>query len=151
MQFQKKFLCIAVFGLLMSVGCFAKTTGSIPTWMGNSIITLTKEAFGNSITINDWFGKTPKEATNVAITHTEKTLTIDMDMHKDDAIVLKVTVTFVFAKAGNTGTCYPSKLYYEVPLSFQSQTLTCKGPYNDTENCSMIIGLLQKMITWLYE
>ena len=151
MQLQKRCVCFAVFGLLISFGCFAKTTGIIPKWMCDSVIILSKEVFGKHITINDWFGKTPKDTANITITNTEKTLTVAMEMLQDNEVALKMTATFIFAKMGKASTCYPSKIHYESPLTFQSKTFTCKSPYDDMKNYGVLMGMLMEILPMIYE
>ena len=151
MQLQKRWVCFAVFGLLISFGCFAKTTGTIPKWMGDSVIVLSKEVFGKHVTINDWFGKTPKDTANITITNTEKTLTVTMEMLQDNEVALKMTATFIFAKMGKASTCYPSKIHYESPLTFQSKTFTCKSPYDDMKNYGVLMGMLMEILPMIYE
>ena len=119
--------------------------------MGDSVIVLSKEVFGQHITINDWFGKTPKDTANIVITNTEKTLTVVMEMLQDNEVALKMTATFIFAQAGKASTCYPSKIHYESPLTFQSKTFTCKGPYDDMKNYGVLMGMLMEILPMLYE
>lgn len=50
---KKKILVLLVS--LLALSCFAKTNGTIPTWMGNSVIVATNEIYGSYKTVNDFF------------------------------------------------------------------------------------------------
>ena len=67
------------------------------------------------------------------------------------SVILKVDVTFKLSKVLDGGTCYPYKLYYESPLTFESQTLSCRDPYSDSQSYGYLLGSLYEFLPMLYE
>ncbi len=116
----------------------------IPTWMANSEIVFAK------VTIADLFCN-PKETTNVTINYTKDELRLYHEVSVEGIVAWKVDMTFKFAKVGDAGTCYLSRLYYEIPLTFESQLYTCYGPYNDAGNYAEMLGVLTGLWPILYE
>lgn len=133
---------------MVTLSCFATTKGSIPKWMGESKIILSDQIYGSVKTVNDLFAS-PKDTTNVVITSTSNKLEISNDIVVNGAVTLKYTVTFIFS---DNGTCYPSKLYYEKPSTFQSGTITCTGgPYNDPRGFGQVFAWLKELLPISYE
>lgn len=138
--------------LSISVVCaFAETKGSIPSWIKNSVIVMSEHVYGENKTIEDLFGRKPLETTNTTITTTDKKLIIENEAVAEGVVILKIEVTFIMNKIMDAGTCYPSKLVFESPMTFQTQTLTCYGPYNDPENYGRILGFLSESMKLFYE
>ena len=147
---KKKILVLLVS--LLALSCFAKTNGTIPTWMGNSVIVATNEIYGSYKTVNDFFGNPSRDIANIVIQSSENGLQIACEIAEEGIVAIKFDVTFKFSKVGDGGTCYPTKLYYEIPTTFQSGTVYCNGgPYNDPNGFGQIMGMLQRLILWSYE
>lgn len=66
---KKKILVLLVS--LLALSCFAKTNGTIPTWMGNSVIVATNEIYGSYKTVNDFFGNPSRDIANIVIQSSE--------------------------------------------------------------------------------
>lgn len=147
---KKKILVLLVS--LLALSCFAKTKGTIPTWMGNSIIVATDQVYGSMKTVNDFFGKPSNDISNITITSSEDALKIVGEILEDDIVALKFEVTFKFSKVRDGGVCYPTKLYYEIPVTFQNGTIYCNGgPYNNPESFGQIMGMLERFQQFAYE
>lgn len=146
---KKKFFTSLI--ILFIVGTlFAQSKQQIPQWMGKSVILLTDYLYGEQKTINDLFGK-PKETTTVVVKSTDNELLLSHEVGADGVVILKIDIYFKLSKVGDAGTCYISKLYYESPMTFESQTLTCFGPYNDPENYGQILDTISSLQPMLYD
>lgn len=145
---MKKNLSLVALLLMIASLCFAGTRkGAIPKNMGNSVIVMSDTVYETTKTVNDLFGN-PKETTNVVITNSESELKISTEEVKDGRITIKFDVTFKFS---GSGTCYPAKLYYEVPLTFQSGTISCNGgPYNDPHGFGQVLMWLSQLVPRSY-
>ena len=121
--------------------------GSIPKAMGEATILLSEQIYGSQKTVNELFGK-PKETTKVAVTSKKNEMTISSSIMKDGSVALKYDVTFIFS---DNGTCYPAKLYYENPSTFQSDTIICDGgPYKDPRGFGQVFGWLKELLPVSY-
>lgn len=119
------------------------TKSSIPKQRGNSTIVLSEQIYGSQKTVDDLFGK-PMDTTNVVITNKGNEMKISSSIMIDGAVGIKFDVTFVFS---DSGTCYPSQLYYEKPSTFQSGTIYCDGgPYKDPHGFGEVFGWLQNLL-----
>ena len=147
---MKKMILINFFFMFVVATVFAQNNQQIPQWMGKSVILLTDYLYGEQKTINDLFGK-PKETTSIVVKSTNNELVLAHEVGKDGIVVLKINIYFKLTKIGDAGTCYISKLYYESPMTFESQTLTCYGPYNDSENYGQILGFVSQLLPLMYD
>ena len=121
--------------------------GSIPKAMGDAKIILSEQIYGSQKTVNDLFSK-PKDTTKVAVTSKKNEMTISSSIMIDGSVALKYDVTFIFS---DNGTCYPAKLYYEKPSTFQSDTIICDGgPYKDPRGFGQVFGWLKELLPVSY-
>ena len=146
---MKKKLFIVLGILAICTNVFAQAD-KIPDWMGNSIILMTKEYTGKTEPINSLFSN-PTETTTVKIFIEDNELKLCHEIGVLDIVILKLDVTFKLSKVLDGGTCFPSKLYYESPLTFESETLTCKDPYNDSRAYGYLLGTLYEFLPMFYE
>ena len=109
--------------------------------MGQSLIIESDKAFGTDKTINDIFAREP--SSDITITTEGKKMYVDMDC---SLLQMKLTITF-----SGLGTCYILKLYYNSPLTFQEETLTCSSPYNDPNGYGEILGFFSSSLKWFYD
>ena len=122
--------------------------GSIPKALGEATILLSEQIYGDKKTVNELFGK-PKETTKLAVTSKKNEMTISSRIMKDGSVALKYDVTFIFS---DNGTCYPAKLYYEMPSTFQSDTIICDGgPYKDPRGFGQVFGWLKELLPVSYD
>lgn len=147
--FMKKLIFIALGIIFIYVNGFAQTD-KIPEWMGNSVILLTKEFTGKAETINSFFNN-PNEFTTVKVYASDNELKLCHEMKTEGIVILKVDVTFKLSKVLDGGTCYPYKLYYESPLTFESKTLSCRDPYSDSQSYGYLLGSLYEFIPMFYD
>lgn len=146
---MKKLLFIVLVILVINGSTFAQTP-KIPDWMGNSVILLTKEFTGKAETINSLFSN-PCESTTVTVHTSDNELKLCHEIGASGIVILKVDVTFKLSKVLDGGTCYPYKLYYESPLTFESQTLSCRDPYSDSQSYGYLLGSLYEFLPMLYD
>ena len=139
---MKRKIISILLGTLLSALIFATgLKGKIPTDMGQSLIIESDKAFGTDKTINDIFAREP--SSDITITTEGKKMYVDMDC---GLLHMKLTITF-----SGLGTCYISKLYYNSPLTFQEETLTCSSPYNDPNGYGEILGFFSSSLKWFYD
>lgn len=139
---MKRKIISILLGTLLSASIFATgLKGKIPTDMGQSLIIESDKAFGTDKTINDIFAREP--SSDITITTEGKKMYVDMDC---GLLQMKLTITF-----SGLGTCYISKLYYNSPLTFQEETLTCSSPYNDPNGYVEILGFFSSSLKWFYD
>ena len=139
---MKRKIISILLGTLLSASIFATgLKGKIPTDMGQSLIIESDKAFGTDKTINDIFAREP--SSDITITTEGKKMYVDMDC---GLLQMKLTITF-----SGLGTCYISKLYYNRPLTFQDETLTCSSPYNDPNGYGEILGFFSSSLKWFYD
>lgn len=139
---MKRKIISILLGTLLSASIFATgLKGKIPTDMGQSLIIESDKAFGTDKTINDIFAREP--SSDITITTEGKKMYVDMDC---GLLQMKLTITF-----SGLGTCYISKLYYNSPLTFQEETLTCSSPYNVPNGYGEILGFFSSSLKWFYD
>lgn len=122
----------------------------IPTWMGNSEILFTDYFWRSSKTVFDFFCS-PKDTTSVTVKYSDNELILYHEVIANGILACKVELVLKFSKNGNSGVCYISKFYMEVPRTFNSKLLTCYNPYNDSGNYAEILGALYAALPILYD
>ena len=141
-DFMKRKIILILLGAFLTTSVFANgLKGKIPADMGKSLIIESDKVFGTDKTINDIFAREP--SSDITITTEGKKMYVDMDC---GLIQMKLTITF-----SGLGTCYISKLYYNSPLTFQEETLTCSSPYNDPSSYGEILGFFSSSLKWFYD
>ena len=122
----------------------------VPRWMGNSVVLLTDYLYGSNLTICDLFYN-PKPTTSVVVNYSKDELKLHQEIKANGVVAMKADLTFKLTKVGDAGSCYISRLYVESPLTFESQTMTCYGPYNDSGNYARILGALKSLLSLMYD
>lgn len=147
---MKKIISVIFTLLIFSFVAFAETKGNIPDWMGKSSILLSEYTYGSTKTINDLFSN-PKSTTTRVIESTENQLKISHVLSAKGAVIFKLDVTFKMSRLGESGTCFASELYYEIPATFESMRLKCSNPRQEPEEYGQIMGLLQSLLLAFYD
>lgn len=147
---MKKIISVIFALLIFSFASFAETKGKIPDWMGKSTILLSEYTFGSTKTINDLFSN-PKPNITRVIESTENQLKISHIFAAEETVIFKLDVTFRLSRLGESGTCFASELYYEIPATFESMRLKCSNPQQEPEKYGQIIGLLQTLLAVFYD
>lgn len=149
---KKKFIVLLM--LVTTSMIFAQSKETIPSWMKNSAIILSDVMYGSNKTVGTLFGDKFFESTNTKIATFDNKLIISNEIIDNElgTTLIKIEATFIMNRIKDSGTCYPSQVIIEVPMTFQSQTFTCSGgPYNNPRKYGEILGCLKGYIENFYE
>ncbi|MBR5581687.1 MAG: hypothetical protein IKW26_10365 [Treponema sp.] len=149
---MKKIAICLVACVCLAMSSFAQSAEEIPTWIKNSIIILSEQAYGSPKTIGDLFGGKRDSLTTTKITYSDKEFVITNMMGDESFYFMKMKITFVMTKMGNAGTCWPSNVLVESPLTGQTINKTCYGsPYDNPRAYGEIMGLIASGLDTFYE
>lgn len=148
---MKKFAVCVALCLCLVMSSFAQTIDELPTWIKNSVITLSELAFGSSKTIGELYGRKPQDMTITTVEHSDKECIITNMVGTEEFYLLKMEVTYVLNKKGDGGTCWPSDILVESPLAGQRIQDYCYDPYDDVETYGQIMGMISSGLDNFYE
>ena len=99
-------------------------------------------------TVLDLFG-TPKDCTSVKITAENDIAILEIALSKDGDIILTMDVYIRFSGKGKAMTCYVSRLDYELPTTFQHESIKTSDPYS--RESGQILGALSQLLPAMFE
>lgn len=148
---MKKFAVCVALCLCLVMSSFAQTIDELPSWIKNSVIDLSELAYGSPKTIGDLYGRKPQSTTITRVKYSDTECIITSIMGTEEFTLLKMEVTFEMSKEGDGGTCFPSAILMESPLTGQRIREYCYNPYSDMETYGQIMGTMTRGLNDFYE
>lgn len=148
---MKKFAVCVALCLCLVMSSFAQTVDNLPTWIKNSRIIHSELAFGSSKTIGDLYGKNPQDMAITTVKYSDTECILTNMVGTKEFYLLKMEVTYEMNKNGDSGTCWPSYILVESPLTGQKIQHFCYDPYKDIENYGQIMGMISSGLDNFYE
>lgn len=98
------------------------------------------------MTLKDYYSN-PLETTKETVSFTDTELTIRSESVLEGFVLFSLKITFTLHNVGDiAGTCFPSKATFESPMSFQSLSMSCRNPYNDSYNYGQVLSILESSL-----
>jgi hypothetical protein len=143
-----KKIVYCILAIFVTVSSFAKVTGSMPDWKWDSKVLLSEYVWYANKTVRDLFG-TPKDGTSVKITAENDIAILEIALSRNGDIIITMDVVIRFSGKGKAMTCFVSRLDYEVPSTFQHESMKTSDPYS--REGGQILGFLSQILPSMFE